>query len=71
VPTLADFRAALSAGGPPPSSPPLRALWLDARGDWDAAHKSVDQREDAASMWVHRRHCWPPRRDEQDECGTA
>jgi hypothetical protein len=51
--TLSDFLASLAASGPPDLSPPLRALWLDARGDWDAAHKCVDVREDKDSMWVH------------------
>ncbi len=51
--TLADFRASLTAGDPPPPDAPLRALWLDARGDWDGAHKCVDVREDKDSMWVH------------------
>lgn len=50
---LADFRAALDAPDPPPLPAPLRALWLDAKGDWDAAHKCVDTRDDAVSMWVH------------------
>jgi hypothetical protein len=31
----------------------LRALWLDARGDWDAAHECVEERADRDSMWVH------------------
>ena len=47
--TLSSLRAATS----PPDDPPLRALWLDARGDWDGAHKCVDARDDANSMWVH------------------
>jgi hypothetical protein len=36
-----------------PAAAPLRALWLEARGDWDAAHKCVDSAEDADGMWVH------------------
>lgn len=51
--TLAAFRAALTGGEAPPLPAPLRALWLDAKGDWDGAHKCVDAGEDAASMWVH------------------
>lgn len=48
-PDLAAFRA----GDIPPDAPPLRALWLDARGDWDDAHKCVDACADGDSMWVH------------------
>lgn len=51
--TLEDFRASLSGGEPPTLTPPLRALWRDASGDWDSAHKCVDVRDDADSMWVH------------------
>lgn len=53
MPTLADFRASLADPAPPPLPPALRALWLDARGDWDGAHKCVDARDDADSMWAH------------------
>ncbi len=49
TPTLSSFRASAA----PPDEPPLRALWLDARGDWDGAHKCVDVLEDKDSMWVH------------------
>lgn len=51
--TLAEFRASLATDAPGPFSPALQALWLDAKGDWDGAHKCVDVREDKDSMWVH------------------
>ena len=42
------------AEGPPPAlSPPLLALWWDARGDWAAAHAAAQDGEDAESAWVH------------------
>jgi hypothetical protein len=31
----------------------LQALWWDARGDWEMAHKCAQQREDAPGMRVH------------------
>ncbi len=34
-------------------SPPLAALWWAAKGDWDAAHKIVQDESDASSAWVH------------------
>jgi hypothetical protein len=33
--------------------PPLRALWLLEKGDWNRAHELVQHEEDAASAWVH------------------
>jgi hypothetical protein len=42
------------AKGPPPTlSPPLLALWWDARNDWAAAHAAAQDGEDAESAWVH------------------
>jgi hypothetical protein len=31
----------------------LRALWLDARGDWDGAHRVVQDDESLEAAWVH------------------
>lgn len=47
-----DFLASVG-GAQAPLDPALRALWLDARGDWDGAHRCVDQSEVADAMWVH------------------
>jgi hypothetical protein len=51
--TLDDFVKSLRAAEPPGFAPPLRALWFDAKGDWSAAHKCVDDKADPGSMWVH------------------
>jgi hypothetical protein len=52
--SLSSFLASIDAETEPSlEAAPLRALWFDARGDWDGAHKCVDVREDKASMWVH------------------
>ena len=51
--TLDEFRATLAGAAPPDVSPPLRALWHDARGDWDAAHAVAQALEDAAGAGVH------------------
>lgn len=48
-----EFRASIAAATPPALSPPLLALWRDAKGDWDGAHRCVDTRDDIPSMWVH------------------
>src|SRR5271170_1820249 len=51
---LAAFRASLSlASAPSTLSPSLRALWLDAHGDWDGAHDSAQADEGGAGDWVH------------------
>jgi hypothetical protein len=31
----------------------LRALWHDLHGDWDAAHRIVQQLADVNAMWIH------------------
>ena len=51
---LAAFRASLSSAEPPPAlSHALRALWLDARGNWDGAHDAAQADEGGAGDWVH------------------
>jgi hypothetical protein len=43
------------AGARPPAglSPPLQALWHDAKGDWATAHRVVMNAQSAAAAWVH------------------
>jgi hypothetical protein len=51
---LAAFRASLTRSSQPLNlSPALRALWLEARGDWDGAHDSAQDDEGGAGDWVH------------------
>jgi len=51
---LTAFRATLSAAEPPLAlSHALRALWLDARGNWDGAHDAAQADEGGAGDWVH------------------
>ena len=51
---IADFRATLANPEPPPAlSYALRALWLDARGNWDGAHDAAQADEGGAGDWVH------------------
>ncbi len=48
------FRASVSHDTPPEElSPALAALWHQAKGNWDAAHKLVQSESDEASAWVH------------------
>lgn len=52
--SFADFLHATSAAVPPPGlSGPLRALWFDARGEWDAAHEAAQAAGGRDGAWVH------------------
>jgi hypothetical protein len=52
--TLAELKATLSSAAPPPTLPPaLAALWQDAKGDWDAAHRIAQDIEDVDGAWIH------------------
>jgi len=51
--TLAEFKRTLSASTPPDVAPLLLALWHDARGDWDEAHRVAQDIDDKSGAWVH------------------
>ena len=51
--TLEEFAASLKGGTPPAVAPALLALWHDARGDWDEAHRVAQDVDDASGAWVH------------------
>jgi hypothetical protein len=52
--TLDDLRASLSNATPPAGlSPALVALWHDAKGDWDGAHRVAQDIEGAEGAWIH------------------
>jgi hypothetical protein len=51
--SLDSFLASTEREDGAPADPALRALWLDARGAWDRAHKCVDALSDPDAMWVH------------------
>ena len=53
--TLAELDAAVaSRTPPPPTSPPLvRALWLDAMGEWARAHTVAQDIHSDDGSWVH------------------
>jgi hypothetical protein len=51
---LTDFRASLNATSPPRGlSELLRALWLDAKGDFDGAHAIAQKIGDADGAILH------------------
>jgi hypothetical protein len=52
--TVDEIRGTLRDGAPPEGlSAPLRALWHDARGDWETAHRIAQEVEDETGAWVH------------------
>ena len=51
--TLAEFNATLSDARAPGVGPLLRALWHDARGDWDEAHRLAQEIQTRDGAWVH------------------
>ena len=49
-----SFRQSTDSAAPPDGlSFALRALWWDAKGDWDKAHECAQARDDTAGMSVH------------------
>ena len=52
--TFGEFKSALRQSVPPTQvTTPLRALWWAAKGDWDRAHKLVQDESSADAAWVH------------------
>jgi len=52
--TLDEFKRSTTADRPPADlPPPLLALWLDARGNWKAAHETAQDIKDASGSWIH------------------
>jgi hypothetical protein len=53
--TLSDLRGAVERRTPlPEEAPPLvRALWHDATGDWEGAHRVAQDVDTADGAWVH------------------
>lgn len=54
VVTLDEFKKTTTQTEPPAGlAPGLVALWHDAHGDWDAAHKVAQDIPDPIGAWVH------------------
>jgi hypothetical protein len=52
--TLSEFRKTIAAPQPAASlSPALRALWHDAKGDWEAAHSVAQDIDNETGAWIH------------------
>ena len=51
---VAGFIASLDGAVPAPElNAPLRGLWWAAKGDWDQAHKIVQDDSSRDAAWVH------------------
>ena len=51
---MAEFKASLSGAAPAPQfDAPLAALWWAAKGNWDEAHRIVQDEPTADAAWVH------------------
>ena len=52
--TFSDFKSTLSDDTPPDlPAPLLRALWYDAKDDWERAHEIAQDVPGADGAWVH------------------
>jgi hypothetical protein len=52
--TLAEFTSSVERASPPAEiSDALRALWEDARGNWDRAHEIAQAIDDKTGAWIH------------------
>jgi len=48
------FQQSIKAEAPPAGiAVYLLAMWYDAHGNWDQAHRMVDNLEDETACWVH------------------
>ena len=51
---VSSFKESLSGKEPPQNcSVYLNALWYDAKGDWDTAHKLIQDVTDKSASWIH------------------
>ena len=51
---VAAFIASLDGAAPAPDlNAPLAGLWWAAKGDWDRAHKIVQDESSREAAWVH------------------
>ena len=51
---IISFRRSIAADKPPgEASVYLKALWYDAKGQWDMAHTLIQDVEDNNASWIH------------------
>ena len=51
---IEEFRRSLAESHVPDAlTPPLRAMWEDAKGNWNAAHAIAQDIDDTTGAWIH------------------
>ncbi len=51
---LQQFKESLSANAPPANiSEYLKALWYDAKEDWNKSHEIIQDIDDKTAAWIH------------------
>ena len=51
---IKSFEQTINDDNPPQSvSVYLKALWYDAKGDWDKAHEMIQDIPDRKASWIH------------------
>jgi hypothetical protein len=49
-----EFEESLSRQSPAPDWPnTIRAMWFDAKGDWEASHNIAQDMHDTNGSWIH------------------
>jgi hypothetical protein len=52
--TLESLKSTIADPAPPAGLDPLvEAMWREAKGEWDAAHRLAQDQDDADGAWVH------------------
>ena len=51
--TYENFLASLQQASPPDLTPPLRALWLCRKDQWEAAHNIAQDIHTPIGSWIH------------------
>jgi hypothetical protein len=51
--TFEDFNHSLDENSPPGVSDELKALWYDAKGDWEKAHNIIGEKETKSFCQIH------------------
>lgn len=52
--TLTQLKESLNQQSPPADlSVYLQSLWYDAKGEWNKAHRLIDEMTDKTACWVH------------------
>ena len=51
--SIEEFKSSLSSDTPPAVSDYLKALWYDAKGDWERSHNIIQDIETKTGSWIH------------------